>query len=224
MLDGARCRKHHVRSVIVGGQIVAEMGALEAAYALGGAEDGSPNRLSGKGRLLEEVEGDVLGRIKRGRDLLQDQVALAGKLGFVEARRHDDVTQDVEGERHVVAHHARIIGGRVDAGRRVQLAAHRLDLLGDILRGPARRSLEGHVLQEMRDAVLAFRFAPAACAHPKPERHGLDFGHGVADHGQAIGKLCLLEAHARTSVRCRGFTPPPPPARAFFVMKSATAP
>ncbi len=62
------------------------MGALEAAHALGRAEDRPPHRLVGEGRLLHQVEHDVLGRIHGGGDLLQDHVALAGELGAVEAR------------------------------------------------------------------------------------------------------------------------------------------
>ena len=165
------------------------MGALEAAHALHRAEDRTADRLVGKGRLLHQVEGDVLGRIHGRGDLLQDHVALAGKLAAIEARRDDDVAQDVERERQVFAQHARVIGGRVDAGRGVEIAADRLDLLGDVLGAPPRGALEGHVLEEMGDAVLAFRLAAAAGADPDAERHGLDLGHGMAHHGEAIGKL-----------------------------------
>ena len=40
--------------------------------------------------------------------------------------------EDVEGERHVVLEHAGVVGGGLDAGRGVDLAADRLDLLGDL--------------------------------------------------------------------------------------------
>ncbi len=57
------------------------------------------------------------------------------------------------------------------------------------LRAAALRSLERHMLEEMGDAMLDLRLAAAAGADPDAERHGLDLRHGVADHGQAIGKL-----------------------------------
>ncbi len=165
------------------------MGALEAAHALGRAEDRTADRLVGKRRLLHQVEGDVLRRVQGRGDLLQDHVALARKLATIEARGNDDVAQNVERKRQVFAQHARVIGGRVDAGRGVEIAADRLDLLGDVLGAAPRGPLEGHVLEEMGDAVLAFRLAAAAGPHPDAERYRLDLGHGMAHHGEAIGKL-----------------------------------
>ncbi len=43
------------------------------------------------------------------------------------------------------------------------------------------------MLEEMGDAMLAERFAPAPGTDPDAERDGLDLGHGVTDHCQAIG-------------------------------------
>jgi hypothetical protein len=189
MIDGAGCREHHIGAVIMRREIGAEMDALEAAYALGRTEDRPPHGLIGEGCLLHEVEHHVIGRIHRCRDLLQDHVALAGKLGAVEARRKDDVAQDVERKRQILAQHTGVIGGGIDAGRGVELAADRLDLLGDVPRAPSRRPLEGHMLKEVGDAMLAGLLAPAAGTDPEPKRYGLDLSHGVTDHRQAIGKL-----------------------------------
>ncbi len=154
-----------------------------------GAEDRPADRLIGEGRLLHQVEGDVVRRVHGRGDLLQDHVALAAKLGAVETRAKDDVAQDVERERHVLAQHAGVIGGGVDTGRGVEVAADILDLFGDLLGAAARRALEGHVFEEMGDAVLGSRLAPAAGPDPDAERDGLDLGHGVADHGQTIGEF-----------------------------------
>ncbi len=189
MIDGACGHQHHVRAVILGGEIRAEMGALEAAHAVGGAEDRSADRLVGKRRFLHEVEHDVLGRIHGRCDLLQDHVALAGKLAPIEARGKDDVAQDVEGEGKILAQHARVIGGGVHAGRGVELATDRLDLLGDVLGAAACGPFERHMLEEMGDAMLAKALAAAPGADPDAERHCLDLSHGVTDHGQAVGEL-----------------------------------
>ena len=89
---------------------------MKRDHALCRAEDRPAEGLIGIGRLLKEVEGDIVGQIHRRGDLLQDHVALAGELGLVETRRDDDVAQDVECERHILAQNARIIGGGVDAG------------------------------------------------------------------------------------------------------------
>ena len=162
---------------------------MKQAHALGRAEDRPSHRLVGEGRLLHQVEHDVLGRIHGGGDLLEDHVALARELGAVEARARMMSLKMSSASAQVLAQHARVIGGGVDAGRGVELAADRLDLFGDVAGAPPRRTLEGHMLEEMRDAMLAARLAPAAGADPDAERDGLDLGHGVADHGQTIGKL-----------------------------------
>ena len=81
VIDGAGGSEHHVRRLIMGGEIGLEMGGLESLDALRRAEDRPPRRLVGKGRGLHQVEHHVLGRILGRGDLLQDHVALAGKLG-----------------------------------------------------------------------------------------------------------------------------------------------
>ena len=177
--------------------------ALKPLHAFRGAEDRPAGRLVGKCHFLHEVEDHVLGRIERGRDLLQDHVALAGKLGAIEARGKHDVAQEVEREPQILAQHARVIGGRVDAGGGVELAAHRLDLLGDGLGAATLGALEGHMLEEMRDAVLGGAFAAAAGPDPNPERDGLDVAPLMAHYGEAIGETGELDAHAPTSVRAR---------------------
>ncbi len=69
---------------------------------LGPAEHRSPHRLVGKGALLEEVEDDIVGRIDRLADLLQDDGALAIELGRIEERMLQDIGEDVDGERCVL--------------------------------------------------------------------------------------------------------------------------
>ena len=180
MIDGAGGGEHHVRRLIMGGEIGLEMGRFESLDAVHRAEDRPPGGLVGKRGCLHQVEHHVLRRVLCRGDLLKDHVALAGKLGAVEARGEDDVAQDVESEPEILAQHARVIRGRVDPGRGIELAANRLDLLGDILGATARGALEGHMLEEMGDAMLGQALAAAAGADPDAERHGLDVGpaHG----------------------------------------------
>ena len=203
MIDGAGGGKHHVRRLIVGGEIGLEMRRFESLDAVHRAEDRPPGRLVGKRGCLHQVEHHVLRRVLRRGDLLEDHVALAGKLGAVEARGEDDVAQDVESEAEILAQHARVIRGRVDAGRGVELAANRLDLLGDVLGAAPRGALEGHVLEEMGDAMLGQALAAAAGANPDAKRHRLDVGPGMAHHGEAIRQSGQFDTHAPTSVRAR---------------------
>ncbi len=71
-----------------------------------------------------------------------------------ERRPHDDVGQHVHRERHVLVEHLQVVAGVLLGRERVHLAADRVDGLGDVLRGPRRRALEEHVLDEVRDAAL----------------------------------------------------------------------
>ena len=129
----------------------------------GRAEDRAADGLVAEGRLGEAVEDDVVGRIVGGADLLQDDVLLALQLFGVELGFRQDVGQDVDGQRHVVAKHARVEGGRLDAGRGIDLAADILDLRGDLPGAAPFGALEGHVLEQMGDAVFV---VGARCGRP----------------------------------------------------------
>ena len=114
MIDGAGGGEHHVRRLIMGGEIGLEMIAdLKPLTLFDRAEDRPPGGLVGKRGCLHQVEHHVLRRVLRRGDLLEDHVALAGKLGAVEARGKDDVAQDIEREPEILTQHARVIGGRV---------------------------------------------------------------------------------------------------------------
>ena len=92
-----------------------------------------------EGGLGEAVEDDVVGRVVRGADLLQDDVLLALEFVGIEGRVLQDVGQEVDGQRHVVRQHAGIEGRRLDAGRGIDLAADILDFRGDLEGAAARR-------------------------------------------------------------------------------------
>src|SRR5207247_8879401 len=63
-------------------------------------------------------------------------------------------------------------------------------------RGAPRGALEGHVLQQVRNAVLFLALVAAAATDPHPERRGLQMRHGIGDHDQAGGKARQLHTHA----------------------------
>jgi len=134
----------------------------------------------------------VLGRA----DLLDDDVLLADELLGVEGRIGQDVGQDVERQRHVGAQHPGVVGGGLDAGRGVEVAADRLDLLGDLAGGAPRRALERHVLEQMRDAVLVTMLVAAARSDPHPERGGLQMRHLVGDDHEPGRQLGDFHGHA----------------------------
>ena len=104
-----------------------------------GAQHRPAHRLVGKGGLLEVVEDDVVGRVVGLADLLQDHGALALQLLRVEGRVRQDVADDVGGQRQVLLQHLDVIGGLLARGVGVEVAADRLDLLGDGARRCAAR-------------------------------------------------------------------------------------
>ena len=85
---------------------------------------------------------------------------------------------------------------RLGAGRRVEIAAHRLDLLGDLARAAPPRALERHVFEKMRNAVLVAAFVAAAGIDPNAERGGLQMRHRVGHHIDAGFQGRHLNAHA----------------------------
>ena len=69
------------------------------------------------------------------------------------------------------------------------------DFFRDGAGGAARRSLEGHVLEEVRDAVLLGAFVAGPGFHPDSQRHRFQMRHVVRDHIDAIGKTGDLDTH-----------------------------
>ena len=120
------------------------------------------------------VEDDVVGRVVGLADLLQDHGALAFELGRVEGRMQQDVGEDVERERHVLLQHLGVIRGAFARGVGVEMAADRLDLLGDRAGAAPLGALERHVLEKMRDAVDLRRLVPCADIDPDAERDRVD--------------------------------------------------
>ena len=125
------------------------------------------DRLLGPGRRSQEIEHEVIGRIFDGADLLHDDVFLALEFFRVELAVGQNVADDVERQPDVVAHHPREISRPLDSGFCVEVAADVLDRLGDLARASPARAFERHVLEEVRQPVLARRSRGANPRRPK---------------------------------------------------------
>src|SRR5690606_15258570 len=88
--------------------------------------------------------------------------------------------------RHVLGQHLGVVGRLLARGVGVQMTADRLDLDGDVSRGAPLRALEGHMLQQMRDAVDLLRLVARADPSPDAERDGIDRRHRVGGDAQAV--------------------------------------
>ena len=162
MFDGAGGGHDDVRRAIVPGEIVAQFAVVERAHRFRRAQDRAAERLVGKGDDLQVLENEIVRRVGDGADFLNDDILLANKLFTVEGRFGENVGEHIERERHVGLEHARVISGAFGAGRRIEIAAHRLDFLGDLARGAPPRALERHVFEQMRNAVFVAAFVAAA--------------------------------------------------------------
>ena len=122
--------------------------------------------------LREQVVDEVLRRVLDHRDLLQHDLALG--VDVREGRREDHVRHHVERVLEMAVGDARV-DDRVLARRgRVQLPAHLVEDLGDLLRVVRARALEEQVLDEVRDARLRVGLVARAGADPEPERDRAD--------------------------------------------------
>jgi hypothetical protein len=93
----------------------------------------------------------------RRADLLHDHVFLAFQLFRVKFGAVENVGENIDGQRHVIAQDAGIEGCCFNTGGGVDLAAYILDIGGYFPGGAMFRSLEGHMFQKMGNTVLIAR-------------------------------------------------------------------
>jgi len=85
-----------------------------------------------EGRLLNQIVDELLRLVLVHSDLLEHNLALGIELG--ESRREDHLPHHVERRLQLVVRDARVDDGVLTGGGRVQLAAERVEDLGDLLR------------------------------------------------------------------------------------------
>src|SRR6185312_11305446 len=127
--------------------------------------------------------------------------ALALQLVLLEGRMLQDVSDDIDGERRILGKHLGVIGGLLARRIGVEMAAHLFDGLGDLAGAAPLGALEGHVLEQMRDAVDLGPLVARADIDPNAERHRVDAGHEVARDLEPVLELGDLDAHAAPARR-----------------------
>src|SRR5690606_33454227 len=143
----------------------------------------------------------------------------AAQFFLVEQRFRQDVRQHIDGERHMILEDPRIIRGGLRGGGGIQFAADILDFLGDVAGAAPCRALEGHVLEEMGDAVLVLGFVARAGLDPHAEGDALQMWHGFGRDRQPGSKPGHLYIHRLSFWRGRHYFP----ARAWSSMNFSTA-
>ncbi|MNI38799.1 hypothetical protein D3C73_929560 [compost metagenome] len=202
---------HHEHPVgrIIARKVAANLTRREAFHPFRCAEDGATDRLAAIGDLGELVEDDIVGRVVGRTDFLQDHVFFAAQFFLVEFRLRQNVCKDIDRQRHMILEHARIIGCGFCRGRRIQLSPDILDLLGDVAGAAPCCSLEGHVLEQMGDAMLFFGLVARTRLDPHAECHAFQMWHAFGDDSQPGGEPGNLYIHTMSfrravtwSVRC----------------------
>ena len=125
----------------------------------------------GQNASVEEIVDVVVRRVLALRDLLQDRPCARGRSprsAKRECRKMSPSRSSASGR--CSREHLRVVAGVLLAGERVEHAADRVDLLGDLRRRPPLGALEEQVLEEVRDARLLARLVARAVLHPDADR------------------------------------------------------
>jgi hypothetical protein len=117
-----------VRPAVVAG----ERAAADRGDDLGSADDRATKRMVGEDGLREEVVYELLRRVLVHRNLLEHDVSLLVDLG--ERGREDHVRHHLERRLDVMVGDARVHDRVLARSRCVELGAHRIERLRDLLR------------------------------------------------------------------------------------------
>ena len=198
VLDRAGRRDDGGAGAVAATQIGIDRRPVEGLDALPRAEDRPADRLVRPGGRGEEIEHQVVWRVVDRSDFLDDDILLALELLRIERAFGEKVANDVEREIGVARQNAGEIACPLDAGLCVQVAADVLDRLGDFAGASTARALERHMLDEMREPVLARVLVARPRLDEHADRRGLNMGRRLGDDGEPRGKARNLNAHAAT--------------------------
>ena len=203
MADVPRRRQHHVGADVRAAVVRPQRSGRDGRDHLRTPDHRPAERVSAEDCLGREVVDEVLRVIVDHRDLLEHDLALA--VDVVEGRCEHHVRHRVERALHVRVGHARVDDGRLARGRGVQLAAHRVEELGDLLRAVPLRALEEQVLDEVRDPGPRPWLVARPGADPESQRDRPHAAQRLAGDALAAGKgRDVGLAHGGDGIRGRG--------------------
>jgi hypothetical protein len=122
-------------------------------------------------------------------DLFQNHAALALDLRRGEDRVEHQVSEYIQRNGHVFGQRLDVEADGFLAGEGVQVAANRIHLAGNVLRGAGACALEEHVLHKMGDAVGLRRLAAGAGFDPHAHGHRTHVLHALGQNDQAVRQL-----------------------------------
>ena len=173
MRDRARSDQDHAGRAVIRAHIFAQIAFGKPGDGFFGAEDRPAHRLTRIACGLQMFEYEIVRRVARLPEFLNDDFAFAFQLVGDEARMNENVGQKIEGERNIVSQNARVIGGLFARSIGVEIAADGFHLDRDILRRTARGTLERHMFKHMGEAHFLRRLIARAAIDPDANRRAL---------------------------------------------------
>ncbi len=113
-----------------------------------------------------------------------------------ERRPQHQSEQDVDRQRQVLVEHLDVVAGVFLRRERVELAADRIDLLRDVLRGARSVPLKSMCSTKCAMPHCSARFVARPARQPHADAHGAHVRHGLGDEPNAIRKR-LVDDHRR---------------------------
>ena len=203
MIYGAGCRENDAVGRVVAAHETKQIAALQRPDPLGLTHDCLSERMRIPQCRRKVVMYDVAGSVKDILDFLADNILLFLEFAAVEQRLGRDVSENIKTKFEVLIEDTRIEASILPRRKSVQGAAKSLQRLGDLLGAATTRPLETHVLDKMRDAILARRFLTAANVNPDADRNRFYVRHlltyntqPVTEHGATIWRRQLTAPSA----------------------------
>ena len=203
MLDVADRRDDQVRRAVDAREIAAEPILRQRFDRFLRAENRPAERMTLPEALGEQLVDQVVRRVLDHLDLFEDDLLLALDVVRAERRVHDDVGEDVDGERQMLVEHLDVVARVLLRRERVHLTADRVDRLRDVLGAAGGRPLEEHVLDKVGDAALLLRLVARAAREPDADADGAHVRHPLRKETETIREHVADDRWLRHGMRFR---------------------
>ena len=168
--------------------------AVQRRDGFGSAQNRLAQRVRTPEILREKLVHEVFGIVLRHANFFEDHRLLAVDILVGEFRLENHVRQHVEGLGKMFGKDARVEAHHFLGGKRVEHSSHAVDFPRDVFRAAPPRSLEHHVLDEMRDPVDLGRLAARSVAQPDSHRYRMEILHGLGDHHEPVRQRLFVDS------------------------------
>ena len=154
----------------------------EAGDALQRAQRGPPQRVALPEVLRKRLVDQVVGAVLVHLDLLQNHALLAADVLGRKGRVENQVAEKFKRRSNILIQYFDVEADVLLASECVQVPADGVHLARKLTCVARRRSLEDHVLDEVRDAVQLQRLVARAGANPHAHGDGADVRDALGQH------------------------------------------